>query len=65
MKYMDHTAYPESLTEKSAESLRHIIADAKEAHDAMPYGVNSGYYLDEISYAAMELKRRQRAFDTF
>lgn len=34
------------------------IKDAQEALQAMPDNPKAGYYQDEISYCAMELRRR-------
>ena len=59
-KYMDHSAYPESLKSKPESELRHIIQDAQEAIKAMPDNPNAGYYADEINYAAMELNNRKK-----
>lgn len=61
-KKMDHTAYPKKLKSKSVAELRYIIQDATEAANANPQGANCGYYLDEVHYAAAELRRRQVAF---
>jgi hypothetical protein len=55
---IDHDAYPKSLRSKSDESLRYIIADAKEALFLFPENKKAGYYADEINYCAMELARR-------
>jgi hypothetical protein len=43
----------------SKESLRYIILDCREVLEAMPDNPKAGQYQDEISYAGMELKRRQ------
>jgi hypothetical protein len=59
LKRMDHAGYPASLRSKSDAELHYTIRDAREAADALPLGPNAGYYLDEISYAAMELQRRR------
>jgi hypothetical protein len=58
MKTMNHVAYPKTLKSKTVAELRYIARDAREAVEANPTGENAGYYADEISYAAMELKRR-------
>jgi len=58
MKIMNHGEYPKRLKTLPIEALRFIIKDAQEAINAMPDNPNVGYYLDEISYAGMELKRR-------
>lgn len=60
MKKMDHVEYPKRLRDKSPAVLLFIIKDAREAVEAMPQGVNVGYYLDEINYAAGELARRNK-----
>jgi len=41
------------------ESLKYIIFDCFRALEAMPDNPKAGQYQDEISYAGMELKRRQ------
>lgn len=56
---INHAGYPEKLKTMSTEQLKYIIRDARQALEAMPDGPKAGYYQDEISYAAMELKRRQ------
>jgi hypothetical protein len=53
-----HAEYQEHLKSKQDTELRHIIADAGKAMRANPDGPKSGYYADEVSYAAMELIRR-------
>jgi hypothetical protein len=58
---MDHAAYPKSLRGKSDAALMFTIQDAKEAMAALPNGPNTGYYADEVAYAAMELAKRRRA----
>ena len=60
-KTMDHAKYQERLRGLPAVALRHICRDAQEAINAMPDGPNAGYYMDEISYCGMELKRRQKS----
>ena len=57
MKEMNHAEYQKQLRTKSDEALRFIIKDAQEAAALM--NDNAGYYLDEIHYAAAELRRRQ------
>jgi hypothetical protein len=56
---IDHTNYPKRLRSKSVAELRFIIRDARAAQTAMPDNPKNGYYADEISYAAMELRRRE------
>lgn len=60
-KKMNHAEYPASLKSKSDESLHAIIADCQEVLRIWPEQPNAGYYLDEISYCAMELKSRRKA----
>lgn len=55
-KQIDHAAYQKNLKSKTIEQLKFIIKDASEA--ANLGGDNAGYYLDEVSYAAAELRRR-------
>lgn len=57
-KIMDHAKYPKTLRNKDEAALRFIIQDAKEAAEANPQNPNVGYYLDEVCYAAAELRRR-------
>lgn len=60
-KVMNHAEYCERLHGLPNAALRYIIKDAQEAIDAMPDGPNAGYYADEVNYAGMELKRRQKS----
>jgi hypothetical protein len=60
-KQMDHAAYQKAMKRKSVPELQFIIRDAGEAAAINPEGENNGYYLDEVSYAAAELRRRQAA----
>ena len=57
--YIRHAEYQQSLVTKSLAQLRYIMADAKAAVNANPGGSKSGYYEDEILYAAMEITRRE------
>ena len=57
-EHIDHTEYPKSLKKYPRCELHFIIKDARGAMEAMPDGRKAGYYADEISYCAMELKRR-------
>ncbi len=57
-KTMDHGKYQAALKNKSWAELKYIIEDARETIKANPEGENAGYYMDEIHYASMELKRR-------
>jgi hypothetical protein len=58
IKLMNHAEYQKNLKKKSIEALRYIIADCRETLKVNPEGVNSGYYMDEIHYAAAELRNR-------
>lgn len=58
MKKMLHQEYCRRLRSKSVPELMFIIQDASEAAAILPNGENTGYYLDEVLYASMELKRR-------
>ncbi len=60
MKTMDHAAYQSKLKKVAHETLRFILEDAREAVDAQPQGENAGYYMDEVHYAAAELRRREK-----
>jgi hypothetical protein len=57
---INHEEYQKTLQSKNIAELRFIIKDAHEAERAMPNGPKAGYYLDEISYASMELAKRAR-----
>ena len=56
---IDHVEYPKRLRSKSEDELRYIVKDAAEAAEAMPDAPQTGYWLDEVNYALMELKRRE------
>ncbi len=56
---IDHTTYPKRLRALPDEQLRGIILDATEALAAMPNNPKAGYYADEVSYCAAELRRRK------
>jgi len=58
MKVMNHTEYMKRTRSMDIATLRYIIKDAREAIQAMPNGVNAGYYMDEVHYCHMELRRR-------
>lgn len=60
IKKMDHAEYQRNLRNKTIPELEFIIRDAKEAAQANPDGPNVGYYLDEVSYCSMELRKRAR-----
>ncbi len=57
-KKMDHAAYQARCRARTVAELRYIAKDAAEAARALPNGQNAGYYLDEVSYCGMELRRR-------
>jgi hypothetical protein len=57
---IDHAAYQRKVKKLSADSLRFIIKDAKEAMQAMPLGPKAGYYQDEVFYCCDELERRKK-----
>lgn len=59
-KKMNHAEYQKSLRKRTEAQLRFIMKDAAEAAEAVKElnPESAGYYLDEVSYAAMELKRR-------
>lgn len=57
---MDHAKYQQRVKLLTGAQLRFIIHDAKAAIEAMPDGHKAGHYADEVSYAAMELMRRER-----
>jgi hypothetical protein len=57
---IDHAAYPERLRGKSRAELLFIMKDASEARAANPDGPKAGYYSDEISYAAAEIRQRDQ-----
>lgn len=59
-KVMDHTTYPKLCRRRSEAELLFVMADARNAIDAMPDNPNAGYYADEILYCAQELDRRAR-----
>ena len=55
---IDHAAYTAKVKTKTVAELNYIIADARAAILANPNGPKAGYYADEISYAAAELRDR-------
>ena len=55
---INHSEYQKKIKKYSAEQLLFVIKDCQEAIEAMPNGGKAGYYLDEISYCAMEMKKR-------
>ena len=59
MKRVDHIEYPKKLRKLCMAQLMYIAKDAREAAEAHPEGENMSYYLDEMHYALMEIRRRQ------
>jgi hypothetical protein len=57
-KYMDHNLYMAALKKRSDDALLYGLQDARSALDAMPDGINAGFYADEVHYFAMEIRRR-------
>ena len=57
-KYMDHNLYVASLKHLNMDALEYSIRDAALARDAMPNGINNGFYADEVHYLAAEIRRR-------
>jgi DUF917 family protein len=55
---MNHSEYQKKVKTMTAAELKYTITDAKAAERAYPEGYKAGYYLDEVSYCASELKRR-------
>ena len=58
-KVMDHARYQRDMKGKTVAELLYIIKDAGEAAAVNPQNINCGYYLDEVHYAADELRRRK------
>ena len=58
-KLMQHADYMASVKRRTTPQLEYQLQDAREALEAMPEGVNAGYYADEVCYIGMELKFRQ------
>ena len=57
-KYMDHNLYVASLKRLNDDALAYSLNDARSARDAMPEGINNGFYADEVHYIAAEIRRR-------
>lgn len=55
-KTMNHSEYQKKVKKMSREALLYVIQDAQKA--ARCANGNEGYYMDEIHYCSMELKRR-------
>jgi len=58
-KVMDHSKYLQDIKSWDIAQLYYVRDDAAKARDAMPDGINSGYYADEVHYCGMEIRRRQ------
>ena len=56
--YINDADYQRRLKKLDSLALRSIIKDAGEAAKVNPTNPNAGFYLDEVSYAAMELRHR-------
>ena len=57
-KKMQWAVYTERIERLPSVALRFICKDAQETMDAMPDGINAGYYADEIHICAAELRNR-------
>jgi hypothetical protein len=55
----DHKNYPKTLKNKTVPQLMWIIKDCREVLAGWPDHPNGSWYLDEIHYAAAELRLRQ------
>lgn len=60
---INHSEYMEKVKHMSHASLMYTIKDCQQAIRNMPENPKSGYYADEISYCAMEIRRRQLTRD--
>jgi hypothetical protein len=58
---IDHAEYPRRCRRMTDAELAYTISDCRESLTAWPDSPNAGRYQDEISYAAAELARRDRA----
>ena len=58
-KTMNHTDYMANVKTMDEQALAYFRDDARRAMEAMPDGVNAGYYADEVHYCNMELVRRR------
>jgi len=59
-KTMEWAKYTTRIEKLPSIALRHICKDAQEAIDAMPDGINAGYYADEIHICGNELHQRAK-----
>ena len=60
-KTMNFAVYAERIAKLPSVALRFILKDAQEAIEAMPDGVNAGYYADETHACAAELRNRAKS----
>lgn len=58
MKTMQWAIYEERIKRLPSVALRFIRKDAQGVIDAMPGGINAGYYADEMHICASELRKR-------
>jgi len=56
-----HGEYMAQVRNMTSSSLRYVIADCREAIEAMPENPKCEQYMDEIHYCAMELRIRNEA----
>jgi len=56
---LDHAETPREMRRRSDAELHYNLADCRASLDAWADSPNAGCYLDEICYAAAELKRRR------
>ena len=54
-----HTDYMAQIKNYTLTGLQYVITDCKEAIRANPENPKCQQYADEVSYCAMELKRRE------
>jgi len=59
-KKMQWAHYTERIERLPSVALRFICKDAQEVINAMPDGINAGYYADEIHICASELHNRAK-----
>lgn len=59
-KVMQWAIYTERIEKLPSVALRFTCKDAQEAIDAMPDGINAGYYADEIHICQAELRNRAK-----
>lgn len=59
-KKMQWAVYAEHVEKLPSVALQSIIVEATKAIAASPTGINAGYYTDEISICAQELRSRSK-----